>query len=125
MIAVDTSSWIAYFQDESGTDVVLVDQALADRQVCLPPSVLTELLSDPKLPTHVLSLLRVLPLLAPTDGYWERAGFLRAKLVAAKRKASLADTLIAQTCLDHDARLIARDADYRHFSRIAGLKLLS
>jgi hypothetical protein len=125
MIAVDTSSWIAYFQDESGRDVVLVDQALADRQVCLPPIVFTELLSDPKLPSQVLSLLRVLPLLAPTEGYWERAGFLRAKLLAVKRKAPLADTLITQSCLDHDVRLIARDSDYHHFCAIAGLQLLS
>ncbi len=125
MIAVDTSSWIAYLQDESGPDVVLVDQALADRQVCLPPVVLTELLSDPKLPNHVLSLLRVVPLLAPTDGYWERAGFLRSKMLAAKRKAPLADTLITQSCLDHDVQLIARDSDFDYFSRIAGLKLVS
>ena len=125
MIAVDTSSWIAFFQNEVGKDVMLVDQALADRQVCLPPVVFTEILSDPKLPKHVLSLLRVLPWLAPSDGYWERAGFLRAKLLAAKRKAPLADTLIAQACIDHDAPLIARDSDYRHFSKIAGLKLLS
>ena len=125
MIAVDTSSWIAYLQGDSGPDVVLLDHALGDRQVCLPPIVFAELLSDPKLPTRVLSLLRTLPLLAPSDGYWERAGFLRAKLLAAKRKAPLADTLIAQSCLDNDVRLIARDLDYAYFSRIAGLKLVS
>ena len=123
MIAVDTSSWIAYLQDDSRADVLLVDQALTDRQVCLPPVVLAELLSDPKLSSQVISLLRALPLLAVTDGYWGRAGFLRAKLLAAKRKAPLADTLITQSCLDHDVRLIARDSGYRHFSRIAGLKL--
>ena len=64
-------------------------------------------------------------MLAPTEGYWDRAGFLRARLLAAKRKAPLADTLIAQSCLDHDVGLIARDTDYHQFSRMAGLKLVS
>ena len=71
MIAVDTSSWVAYLQDDVGPDVLLVNQALADRQICLPPFVSTELLSDPKLSDRVLFLLRVLPLLALTGGYWE------------------------------------------------------
>ena len=50
MIAADTSTWIAFLQDDSGKDVQLLDQALEDRQVVMAPAVLTELLSDPKLP---------------------------------------------------------------------------
>src|SRR5215472_9891511 len=33
VIAVDTSTWIAYLQADSGTDASLLDQALLDRQV--------------------------------------------------------------------------------------------
>jgi hypothetical protein len=39
-------------------------------------------------------------------------------------KARLGDTLIAQSCLDHDTPLLTRDIDFRHFARLAGLKLL-
>jgi hypothetical protein len=125
VIAVDTSSWIAYLSGAEGADVPLVERLLADRQACLPPVVLTELLSDPRLPRRVEILFRSLPVLAVTDGYWERAGLLRAKLIERRRRARLADTLVAQSCLDHDVALVTRDADFRHFARVVRLKLLA
>ena len=125
MIAVDTSSWIAFFSDRepAGDDTALVESALADRQACLPPVVLTELLSDPKLPASVSSSLLELPLLEPGSGFWERAGRTRARLLAKRHRARLADTLIAQSCVDHGVRLVTRDTDFRHFARFAGLRL--
>ena len=53
MIAADTSTWIAFFDGSSGEDAQLLDRALEDRQVVMVPVVLTELLSDPKLPSDV------------------------------------------------------------------------
>jgi hypothetical protein len=47
VIAVDTSSWIAFLSGDDGPDVVLVERALAERQVSMPPVILTELLNDP------------------------------------------------------------------------------
>jgi predicted nucleic acid-binding protein len=38
-------------------------------------------------------------------------------------KAPLADALICQSCLDHDAALITRDRDFRPFAKHCGLKL--
>lgn len=125
MIAVDSSSWIAFFSESepAGDDTALVESALADHQACLPPVVLTELLSDPKLPRNVGALLCQLPLLDAHPGFWERAGRLRARLVARRRRARLADALISQSCIDHDVRLVTRDDDVRHFSRFGGLRL--
>jgi hypothetical protein len=125
VIAVDTSSWLAFFTDREapGPDTALVESALADHQACLPPVVVTELFSDPKLPRAVAELLAQLPVLAPEPGFWERAGRLRAKLAARRRRARLADALIAQSCLDHGVRLVTRDADFRHFARLGGLRL--
>lgn len=125
MIAVDTSSWIAFFSDRDapGDDTALVESALADRQACLPPVVLTELMSDPKLSPTLAALFLQLPRLEPEPGFWDRAGRMRAKLVARRRRARLSDALIAQSCVDHDVRLVTRDDDFRHFARFGGLKL--
>lgn len=124
MIALDTSSLVAYLSNEKGHDVEAVEVALAERQACLPPAVLAELLSDPKLPGKTGALFKALPQLGVTEGYWERVGALRADVLAQGRKARLADALIAQSCLDHDVPLITRDADFRNFARVRPLELL-
>ena len=117
MIAVDTSTLVAYLEGAAGPDVEAVDRALADEQVVLPPVVLCELLSDPEFPLAARKVVLALPLLTPSDGFWERAGLLRSRLLSRGAKARLADTLIAQSCIDHDVSLITRDRDFRHFTR--------
>jgi len=124
LIAIDSSSLIAFFSGSDGRDVDLVDRALAERQACLPPVVLTELLSDPQLPARVANLLGRLPRLDVHDGYWERVGRLRAAVISKGRKARLADALIGQSCMDHEVALVTRDRDFRNFARVGSLKLL-
>ena len=108
----------------AGEDVRLLERALADRQVAMAPVVLTELLSDPKLPSSVSRLLTGLPLVEIEPGYWERAGALRALVLGKRRKARLGDTLIAQSCLDRNVPLLTRDGDFRAFAQAAGLDLV-
>ena len=123
-IALDTSAVIAYL---SGDDTAIARSAATafDRRLaCLAPVVLAELLSDPVLPVGVATLLKELPRLEVTDGYWERTGALRAKVLAKGLKARLADALIAQSCLDHRVPLVTADRDFRHFTKY-GLELVS
>ena len=124
MIAADTSSMIAFLAGEPGDDVELIQSALDHQQLALPPAVLTELLSDPAIPRPVRTLLCGLPILNVEPGYWERAGLLRASVLKQKKKARVADALIAQSCLDQASPLVTRDRDFRHFARAAGLPLL-
>jgi predicted nucleic acid-binding protein len=124
VIAVDTSSMVAFFEGEPGHDTDLVNSALNEHQLVLPPVVLTELLSEPTLPQRVRSLLTGLPLLELERGHWERAGLLRAAILKKRNKARIADALIAQSCIDQSTPLITRDKDFRHFAREAGLPLL-
>jgi predicted nucleic acid-binding protein len=124
MIAADTSTWIAFFQGEAGKDVDLLDRALKDRQVLMAPPVLTELLSDPGISPGVSKALSELPLVEVLPGYWERAGSLRARVLAKHRKARLGDALIAQSCLDAGIPLLTRDRDFRAFAGTAALALL-
>jgi len=124
MIAADTSTWIAFLEGASGGDVDLLDRALEDRQVLMVPVVLTELLSDPKLPSGVAETLSDIPLVGIQAGYWHRAGALRAKALAKRRKARLGDALIAQSCIDASLPLLTRDRDFRAFAEAAGLDLV-
>jgi predicted nucleic acid-binding protein len=124
VIAADTSSIVAFLEGAEGDDVELVQSALDHEQLVLPPVVLTELLSEPSLPARVRALLVALPQLEIEPGYWERAGLLRAAVLRQRRKARVADALIAQSCLDQMTPLVTRDRDFRHFARAAGLSLL-
>ena len=123
MIALDTSAVIAYLSGEE-SEIAHAAQSAFDRRVaCLAPVALAELLSDPVLPASVATLLKELPRLEISEGYWERAGALRAKVLAKGLKARLADALIAQSCLDHRVPLVTADRDFRHFTR-HGLDLM-
>ena len=124
MIAADTSTWIAFLGGGSGVDVQLLDQALMDNQLLMLPVVLTELLSDPKLPSTIATRLCQVPLVDVAAGYWQRAGALRAQVLARGRKARLGDALIAQSCIDRNIPLITRDRDFRAFANVTGLTLL-
>jgi len=124
MIAADTSSLVAFLEGESGSDVDLIQTALDTSQLVLPPVVLTELLSDPAVSRSVRTLLSGLPILQVEPGYWERAGILRASVLKQRKKARVADALIAQSCLDQATPLVTRDRDFRHFAAAAGLPLL-
>ncbi len=124
MIAADTSTWVAFLEGAKGEDVKLLDGALEDRQVLMVPVVLTELLSDPKLPSGVAETLAEVPLIEIGPGYWQRAGGLRARVLAKSRKARLGDALIAQSCIDRGIPLITRDRDFRAFAETAGLDLV-
>jgi predicted nucleic acid-binding protein len=125
MIAADTSTWVAFLEGESGRDTLLLDKALADRQVLMAPVVLTELLSDPRLAADVAETLLQVPLIGVDSGYWQRAGGLRAKVMSKHRKARLGDALIAQSCFDSGTSLITRDKDFQTFVEAAGLDVFA
>ena len=124
MIAADTSTWIAFLQGETADDTELLDQALQDRQLLMVPVVLTELLSDPKLSVDVARILCDVPAVEIGSDYCQRAGALRAKVLAKRRRARLGDALIAQSCMDGGISLLTRDRDFRAFTEAAGLKLV-
>jgi predicted nucleic acid-binding protein len=124
MIAADTSTWVAFLEGTPGEDARLLDKALEDRQVVMVPAVLTELLSDPKLLSAVAETLSQIPLVEIDPGYWQRAGVLRANVLAKRRKARLGDALIAQSCIDAGIPLLTRDRDFRAFASAADLDLV-
>ena len=123
MIAADTSVLIDYFQGKNNIHTDKLDEVFAHHLLVLPPAVLVELLSDALLPKKFIDKIEELPLLELTKNYWQRAGINRSKIISKKLKAPLADTLIAQSCIDHQVPLITRDTDFRHFVKYCGLTL--
>ena len=124
MTCADTSSLVAYIQGEQGLDVELVDRALADYSLLLAPVSVTELLSAPLVTPSMEIFILGVQRLEIKAGYWERAGKLRASLMRHGYRPKIADTLIAQSCLDSQVPLITRDRDFSAFRELAGLRLL-
>lgn len=124
MIAADTSTWVAFLGGSTGEDTELLDRSLRDKQVLTVPVVLTELLSDPTFPSEVAKTLSEMPLIETRSDYWQRAGLLRAKVLAKRRKARVGDRLIAQSCIDEGIALLTRDRDFRAFAEAAGRDLV-
>jgi predicted nucleic acid-binding protein len=120
---MDTSSLIAYLQGDEGADVNIIDQALIDQIAVLSPVTVAELFSDPDLSPTLRRTILELPTLSITEGFWERAGLLRARVIRTGRRANLADTLIAQSCLDHHATLVTRDRDFKAFVSAVRLRV--
>jgi predicted nucleic acid-binding protein len=123
VIAADTSSLIAYLRGDKGADVERLVSAIDAAELCLPPVVVTELLSDQRNAKALEPILSSVALLEIVSGYWQRAGQTRATLLARSLGAKVPDTLIAQSCIDHDVALITRDTDFRHFAKHCGLRL--
>lgn len=123
MISVDTSSLVSFFKGDSGKDVDEIDAALEAKNLILSPVVLTEILSDTKLKESLKKTLSELPTLEIKDGFWERAGNNRAKILSKGLKARLGDILISQFCIDHNISLITRDSDFKKFHELIRLKI--
>lgn len=123
MIAADTNLWIAWLACGTGKDVEKLAAAMKHRSVLMPPVVLTELLSYPGLPADDQLDLLGIPRVELKPGFWERSGWLRARLIGLGHRPKLADTLIAQACIDHDLPLLTRDAGFKPFAKHGGLRL--
>lgn len=125
MICADTSSIVALLKGDRGRDVQVVHSALIDGVLVLAPASVAELLSDPAIAPPIEESILDIPQLEVTPGYWERVGRLRARLMRQRFRPKLADSLIAQSCLDHDVTLVTRDRDFSPFQKLAGLRLVA
>lgn len=123
MIVIDSSAFISYFNGDKNKVTDNVESLLEANRAAIVPVILVELLSEPTLPEELQTNIIALPMLEPLVGYWARAGMMRAKILGKKLKARLADTLIAQMCIDHDLPLLTLDSDFEKFAKHCGLKL--
>lgn len=123
MYAVDSSSLISFFAGDTGKDVDLILDAITHHHLLLPPATMVETLSARVKNPAIQTLLMSLPLMEIAEGYWLRASLLRGELHRKNHKARLGDTLIAQSCIDHQVPLITRDTDFKHYAKYGNLQL--
>lgn len=123
MIAIDSCVVIPWLEDVSSPETDRFTHLMHEQRAVLPPVTVAEILSDVRGAATLLEQLSRVPILALAGGYWERTGLLRAAVHRLGRKAAMADALIAQACIDSDVPLLTRDADFRVFAEVGGLKL--
>ena len=121
-VAADTSAWIDLAAGHKTQAADYLEVSLVEGLIVVPPAVLVEVLSGPRIRPEIEERIRVLNRLDLRAGFWERTALLRRDLLRAGLKANLGDCLIAQNCIDEDVILITRDRDFRHFER-HGLRL--
>ena len=124
-LVVDTSSWVTYF---AHTAPSVIDEALAEGRLYLPPVVVAELLSGrmtPRQRRQLESFLLDLPLCEQNLEHWMRVGRLRAHLFSKGVSVSTPDAHIAQCALDLNADLLSEDQVFSRISQKTSLRLLS
>jgi predicted nucleic acid-binding protein len=124
-LVIDTSSWIAFFAD--GTGDTIIEPALEEGLVHLPPVVAAELLSGrmgERARSALEDFLNALPLCHSDVGHWFRVGRLRASLAVKGISISTPDAHVAQCALDLGAELLTADGIFEHAARHTKLSLL-
>ena len=124
-LVVDTSSWISYFAGRTGR---VIDEALAEARVYMPPLVAAELASG-KLGSRrradLEDLIRHLPLCDCDIDHWLRVGRLRASLASRGLAVSTPDAHVAQCALDLSADLLSEDGVFGRIGAHTSLRIAS
>ncbi len=117
-LVIDTSSWVSWL-DGAQTNERLIEGALEEGRVHLPPVVAAELLSGRlgrRERQALTALLDDLPLVEAGRDHWYRVGRLRSMLRERGLTVSTPDAHVAQSALDLGAALLTEDAI---FSKVA------
>lgn len=124
-LVVDTSSWVTYL---AHTAPSIIDEALAEGRVYLPPLVAAELLSGKmtaRQRRELESFLLELPLCDQHVEHWMRVGHLRSHLFSKGVSVSTPDAHIAQCALDLKAELLSEDQIFSKIAQKTSLRLVT
>jgi len=102
----------------------MLEAHLQQRSIILSPVIVFELFSNPGFSEVQRRLIQNLPVLDLRPWFWQRASLTRVSLLRRHFRPKLADTLIAQSCIDAAIPLLTRDRDFLPFAQHAGLKLI-
>ncbi len=124
-LVIDTSSWIDYFGTGRRADVI--EDALEEGRVYLPPIVAAELASGVRGKRELEELesfMLDLPVCHTPLEHWFRVGALRAKLLTMGETMSTPDAHVAQCAVDLAGELLSADRVFTRIAAAVGLRLL-
>lgn len=120
-LVVDSSSWISYF---AGRGSELIEEALEEGRVYLPPIVAAELCSGTfktQERTRLFSFLSDLPMCGNDLGHWLRVGSLRVQARHKGLSVSTPDAHVAQCTLDLGGKLLTEDRIFHKLAKVCPL----
>ena len=131
VILVDSTVWAAFFNGEDTAEVLFLDRLLseADQEIVTVNLVVAEVLQGFRTEKGFRTaerLMRRLPLLEPDTAVHVDA----ARLFRRLRKKGITirgavDCIIAQTCIEFDAGLLAADRDFLYIAEHSELSLVA
>jgi len=122
-VVVDSSVWIEFFR---GREFPLLEEALAEGRVLVPPLVVAELVSGATTrgdARAIRDLVHDLDLVETTRDHWIRVGELRRTLRAEGVSVSTPDAHVAQCALDVNGVLLSTDAVFRRIAPRSRLRV--
>jgi hypothetical protein len=122
-VVADTSAWIDFL---AGRPVPLLEDALAQAAVVLPPIVVAELVSGARRGPDrraIRALVQELPVHDTPIEHWVRVGELRRTARDRGLSVSTPDAHVAQCAIDRNAMLLTRDAIFTRIASMTALRL--
>jgi predicted nucleic acid-binding protein len=122
-VVADTSAWIDFL---AGRPVPLLEDALAQAAVVLPPVVVAELVSGARRAADrraIEALVRELPIHETPLEHWIKVGELRRAARDRGVSVSTPDAHVAQCALDRNAILLSTDAIFARIASMTTLRL--
>jgi predicted nucleic acid-binding protein len=122
-VVVDTSAWIDYF---AGKEIPLLDDALKQGMVVLPPIVAAELVSGAhrkKDREQLIEFLHQLPFHQTPDAHWIDVGELRRRCREKGLSVSTPDAHVAQCAIECEGLLLSQDEIFSKIARHISLRL--
>jgi hypothetical protein len=124
-VVADTSAWIDFL---AGRPVPLLEEALAQAAVVLPPVVVAELVSGARRGADrraIEALVRELPIHETPLEHWIKVGELRRVARDRGLSVSTPDAHVAQCAIDRNAILLAADSIFARIASMTPLRLRS
>lgn len=122
-VVADTSAWIDFL---AGRPVPLLEDALAQAAVVLPPIVVAELVSGARRGPDrraIEALVQELPIHETPIDHWIRVGALCRTARDRGLSVSTPDAHVAQCAIDRNAILLTRDAVFTRIASMTALRL--